>query len=157
LYTFPTRRSSDRRQVTIELRELSVAEVAENAAYRALAPKAQKEIGKALERLRAQKLDDARSHLDAANRAAPNQAEVQYLYGVYAKQVGDAEQAKSYWTKALELSPKHLPALLSLADALLREHHEADALPYASRAAEAEQTSWRATLMLADVYMIPCT
>src|SRR6266566_1941144 len=82
-------RKDETRQVTIELRELSVEDVAENAAYRALAPKAQKEIGKALERLRAQKLDDARSHLDAANRAAPNQAEVQYLYGVYAKQVGD--------------------------------------------------------------------
>src|SRR5438876_3907 len=90
-------RKDETRQGTIELRELSVEDVAENAAYRALAPKAQKEIGKALERLRAQKLDDARSHLDAANRAAPNQAEVQYLYGVYAKQVGDAEQAKSYW------------------------------------------------------------
>src|SRR5437773_533220 len=70
-------RKDETRQVTIELRELSVEDVAENAAYRALAPKAQKEIGKALERLRAQKLDDARSHLDAANRAAPNQAEVQ--------------------------------------------------------------------------------
>src|SRR5437773_7471343 len=65
-------RKDETRQVTIELRELSVEDVAENAAYRALAPKAQKEIGKALERLRAQKLDDARSHLDAANRAAPN-------------------------------------------------------------------------------------
>jgi len=146
-------RKDETRQVTIELRELSVEDVAENAAYRALAPKAQKEIGKALERLRAQKLADARSHLDAANRAAPNQAEVQYLYGVYAKQVGDAEQAKSYWTKALELSPKHLPALLSLADALLRENHEAEALPYATRAVEVEPTSWRAHVILANVYL----
>jgi tetratricopeptide (TPR) repeat protein len=146
-------RKNETRQVTIELQQLSVEEVAESAAYRALAPKAQKEIGKALELLRAQKVTDARSHLDAANRAAPNQPEVHYLYGVYAKQVGDAEQAKSYWTKALELNPKHLPALLSLADALLRENHEAEALPYATRAVEVEPTSWRAHAILGNVYL----
>src|SRR5205807_1677723 len=39
-------RKDETRQVTIELRELSVEDVAENAAYRALAPKAQKEIEK---------------------------------------------------------------------------------------------------------------
>ena len=146
-------RKEETRQVTIELQQLSVEEVAESAAYRALAPKAQKEIGKALELLRAQKVTDARSHLDAANRAAPNQPEVHYLYGVYAKQVGDAEQAKSNWAKALELSPKHLPALLSLADALLRENREAEALPYATRAVEVEPTSWRAHAILANVYL----
>ena len=146
-------RKEETRQVTIELQQLSVEEVAESVAYRSLAPKAQKEIGKALELLRAQKVTDARSHLDAANRAAPNQPEVHYLYGVYAKQVGDAEQAKSYWAKALELSPKHLPALLSLADALLRENREAEALPYATRAVEVEPTSWRAHAILANVYL----
>src|SRR5438876_3909 len=54
---------------------------------------------------------------------------------------------------ALELSPKHLPALLSLADALLRENHEAEALPYATRAVEVEPTSWRAHVILANVYL----
>src|SRR2546429_4131441 len=51
------------------------------------------------------------------------------------------------------LSPKHLPALLSLADALLRENHEAEALPYATRAVEVEPTSWRAHVILANVYL----
>src|SRR5205823_4117073 len=60
------------------------------------------------------------------------------LYGVYAKQTGNAEQATSYWMKAAGFSPKHLLALLSLADALLRENHEAEALPYATQAVEAE-------------------
>lgn len=139
------------KSLTIELQKLSVEDAAENLAYHALAPKAQKEIGKALELLRAQKAADARSHLDAANRAAPNQGEVQYLYGVYEKQVGNAEQAKSYWLKAVEYSPKHLLALISLADALLRENREAEALPYATRAVETEPTSWRAHMVLANV------
>ena len=141
------------RVVTFELERLSVEDAAENTAYRALAPKAQKEIGKALELLRAQKVADARSHLDAANRAAPGQAEVQYLYGVYAKQVGNAEQAKSYWTKALEFSPTHLPALLALADVLLQENRGAEALPYATRAVEVEPSSWRAHAILSNVYL----
>ncbi|HYL84137.1 MAG TPA: tetratricopeptide repeat protein [Candidatus Angelobacter sp.] len=146
-------RKDEVRAVTIELQQMSVEDVAENTAYKALAPKAQKEIGKALELLRAQRVADARSHLDAANRVAPNQAEVQYLYGVYAKQTGNAEQAKAYWMKAVEFSPKHLLGLLSLADALLRENHENEALLYATRAVEVEPTSWRAHAILANVYL----
>lgn len=146
-------KTNEARAVTLELQRLSVEDAAENMAYSALAPKAQKEIGKALELLRAQKVAEARSHLDAANRAAPNQAEVQYLYGVYAKQLGNAEQAKSYWMKALEFSPTHLSALLSLADALLRENHEAEALRYATRAVEVEPSSWRARAILSNVYL----
>lgn len=146
-------KKDESRAVTFDLQSLSVEDVAENRAYQALAPKAQKEIGKVLELLRAQRVADARSHLDAANRAAPHEAEVQYLYGVYAKQAGNAEQAKSYWMKALEFSPSHLSALLSLADALLRENHEAEALPYATRAVEVEPSSWRAHAILSNVYL----
>ena len=146
-------KKDESRAVTFDLQPLSVEDVAENRAYQALAPKAQKEIGKELELLRAQRVADARSHLDAANRAAPREAEVQYLYGVYAKQVGNAEQARSYWMKALEFSPTHLSTLLSLADALLRENHEAEALPYATRAVEVEPSSWRAHAILSNVYL----
>ncbi len=53
--------------------------------------------------------------------------------------------------KAVGFSPKHLLALLSLADALLRENHEAEALPYATQAVEAEPSSWRAHATLASV------
>ena len=146
-------RNNEVKSLTIELQKLSLEDAAENLAYHALAPKAQKEIGKALELLRAQKVADARSHLDAANRASPNQGEVQYLYGVYEKQTGNAEQAKSYWLKAVEYSPNHLLALISLADAMLRENRETEALPYAKRAVEAEPTSWRAHAILSNVYL----
>ena len=144
-------RDNQVKSLTIELQKLSVEDAAENLAYHALAPKAQREIGKALELLRAQKVADARSHLDAANRAAPNQAEVQYLYGVYEKKAGNAEQAKEYWLKAVEYSPKHLLALLSLTDALLAENRETEALPYAKRAVEVEPSSWRGHMVLANV------
>ncbi|HEX8838625.1 MAG TPA: hypothetical protein VF748_16910 [Candidatus Acidoferrum sp.] len=145
--------NNELKSLTIELQKLSAEAAAENLAYHALAPKAQKEIGKAQELLRAQRVADARSHLDAANRAAPNQAAVQYLYGVYEKQTGNVEQAKSYWTKAVEFNPRYLPALLSLADALLRENQSKQAMPYAARAVETEPTSWRAHAILSNVYL----
>src|SRR6202030_1852987 len=98
-----------------------------------LAPNAQKQIGKALEALRANKLGEARSHLDAAYRLAPNSADVNYVFGVYSSQSNNVDQAKSYWTKALERNPKHLSALLALSELLLRERKTAEALPLLKR------------------------
>jgi regulator of sirC expression with transglutaminase-like and TPR domain len=68
-------------------------------------------------------------------------------------QTGNAEQAKAYWMKAVEFSANHLLALLSLADTLLRENHETEALPYVTRAVEVEPSSWRAHAILANVYL----
>src|SRR6202030_4603785 len=102
------------------------------------APNAQKEIGKALEALRANNLRKARSHLDAAYRLAPSSADVNYIFGVYSSQANDLNQAKSYWTKALEINPKHLNTLLSLGELLLREKKTDKALPLLKRAAQAE-------------------
>jgi tetratricopeptide (TPR) repeat protein len=144
---------NETRSVTIELRQMSAEDAAEASAYNALSPKAQKEIGKALEALRANKVVDARNHLDAAERVAPHQAEVEYLYGVYLQQTGNKEQAKAHWKKAVEANPRHLHASLSLADALIRENQATEALPYLTRAVEAEPTSWRAHAILASAYL----
>src|SRR5439155_205482 len=118
-----------------------------------LAPKAQKELGKALEALRANKPGDAESHLEKAYRMAPNHPAVNYLYGVYFLQMKDQEKAKSYWTKALEFNPKHVSALLSLSEALMREQKLPDAESYVKRAVEADPNSWRAHAILADVFL----
>jgi tetratricopeptide (TPR) repeat protein len=118
-----------------------------------LAPKAQKEIGKALEALRANKPEEARGHLEAAYRRAPNHPAVNYLYGVYFLQMKDQEKAKSYWTKTLEFDPKHVSALLSLSEALVREQKLPDAESYVKRAVEADPNSWRGHAILADVVL----
>ena len=118
-----------------------------------LAPKAQKELAKALEALRANKPGDARSHLEAAFRMAPNHPAVNYLYGVYFLQMKDPEKAKSYWTKTLEFNPKHVSALLSMSETLLREQKVPDAESYVKKAVEADPNSWRAHAILADVLL----
>jgi tetratricopeptide (TPR) repeat protein len=115
-----------------------------------LAPKAQKELGKALEALRVGKLVEARKHLDAAYRLAPSHPDVNFLFGVYSSQMNDWQQAKSYWEKAITFYPQHLLAQISLSDVLLRENKPMDALPHLKKALEIEPNSWRAHAFLAD-------
>jgi len=116
----------------------------------ALNPKAQRALGKAIEALRAKKPSEARSSLETAARIAPQSAEVQYVYGVYALGIGEKEQAKTYWMKSLELYPQHFRALVSLSEQLLEENKPNEALPYLQRAMRAEPTSWRAHALTAE-------
>src|SRR6266478_1497326 len=115
-----------------------------------LAPKLQKELGKALEALRADKPAEARSHLDTVYRSAPHDADANFLFGIYSAEMNDWVHAKSYWEKVLVLAPNHLSALLSLGGALMRENKSAEAAQYLNRAVEAEPASWRAHAVLAD-------
>ena len=115
-----------------------------------LAPKAQKELAKAVEALRASKSADARAHLDAAYRLAPSNPDVNFLFGVYFSQMNDMQQAKSYWEKTVGIYPQHLLAQISLSDALLRENKPAEAIPHLKKGLEVEPNSWRAHALLAD-------
>jgi tetratricopeptide (TPR) repeat protein len=142
-------------KVTIEVQPNPDAEdAASSAALLVLAPKAQREVGKALEALRANKPTDARSHLESAHRAAPTSAEVEYLLGVYSSQMNDQRQANSHWIKTLELDPKHLSALLAVSFGLLHENKGAEAMPYLNRAVEADPSSWRAHALLAEALVL---
>src|SRR6202047_1559523 len=144
-----------RMNVAADARRASDAETTAPAVAPAvLAPHAQKEIGKALEALRANKLHEARSHLDAAYRLAPSSADVNYIFGVYWSQANNLDQAESYWTKTLEINPKHLNALLSLGDLLLRERKTDEALPLLKRATEVEPSSWRSHALLCHALLM---
>jgi len=140
-------------RVIIDMRPSSNGDSGAGSPQILLAPKARKELAKALEALRANKPGDARNHLEAAYRVAPNHPAVNYLYGVYFLQMKDQEKAKSYWTKALEFNPKHVSALLSLSEAMMREQKLPDAESYVKKAVEADPNSWRAHAILADVLL----
>jgi tetratricopeptide (TPR) repeat protein len=115
-----------------------------------LAPKAQKELGKALEALRTGNLAEGRKRLDAVYRLAPSHPDVNFLFGVYSSQINDWSQAMSYWEKAISLYPQHLPAQISLGDAFLRENKPVDAVSHLKKALEVDPNSWRAHAFLAD-------
>jgi tetratricopeptide (TPR) repeat protein len=145
--------SNSSTRVTIVLRPGSNSgDTSFAAGFASMTPKAQKEMAKAMEALRASKPTVARSHLDAVNRMAPNQAEVSYLFGVYSSQLNDWVQAKSYWTKTLELNPRHFRALLSLSEISIREKKPGEAVEYLKSAIETEPTSWRPHAILAQAY-----
>ena len=137
--------------VKVELLRLSdVENAAVDQGISAMKPKAQKEIGKALEALRTNKPNNARTHLELAQRAAPDSAEVEYLFGVYATQVNNPVEAQSHWNKALSLNPKHLSALIEVGQELLNEKKAAEAVSCGNRAVEVEPSSWRAQALLAE-------
>lgn len=138
-------------RITIQMKAASNGEGVTGSSRLLLAPKAQKELGKAVEALRANKLEEARVHLEAAYHRAPNHPAVNYLYGVYFFEMKDQEKAKSYWTKTLEFDPRHVSALLALSEALIREQKLPDAESYVKRAVEADPNSWRGHAILADV------
>jgi tetratricopeptide (TPR) repeat protein len=142
-------------KVKIELQPMADKEAA--ASQRAIAelnPKAQKDVGKALQALLIHQPTGARNHLEAAERNAPNSAEVQYLFGVYASQLKNEAQAQAHWMKALELNPKHLNALLALSQGLLQDGKPAEAAPYLARALDAEPSSWRAHMLTGQMDLL---
>jgi tetratricopeptide (TPR) repeat protein len=118
-----------------------------------LAPKIQRELGRALEALRNAKPEQALSHLEAAYRAAPNHPAVNYLFGVYCQKIMDHQGAISHWTKTIEFDPKHVLALLSLSEALKYQDRLPEAGMYATRAVEADPSSWRGHAILAEVLL----
>jgi tetratricopeptide (TPR) repeat protein len=115
-----------------------------------LAPKAKKELGKALEAMRAGKLPEARGHLDAAYHLAPGNPEVNYVFGIYSVETNDLAKAHTYLENVLNFYPKQVGALRSLGIVLLRENKPAEAATYLQRAVEAEPASWLAHALLAD-------
>jgi tetratricopeptide (TPR) repeat protein len=138
-------------KVKVDLQPMADKEAAaSDRGIAALNPRAQKDIGKALEALRANRAIEARQNLEAARRDAPNSAEVAYLFGVYASQMNDTALARTYWMRALELNPGHLSALLVMSQELLHERKAAQATAYLERALEIEPTSWRAHMLLAQ-------
>ena len=77
--------------------------------------------------------------------------EVNYVFGVYASKSSDWEQAKTYWTKALELLPDHVPAMVSMSEALLNENKTTEAKEYLDRAGKIDPSYWKAEAVLAQV------
>jgi tetratricopeptide (TPR) repeat protein len=140
-------------QITVELTTSRNSNQGPLATRPGVLPRnAQKELGKAMEALRVNAPSRARTHLEALYGLVPDDAEANYLFGVYSAQLNDWEQAEVYWIKSLQLDPKHFRALLSLSDRLLSENKSEQALTLALRAVDVEPTSWRSHAMLANAY-----
>src|SRR4029077_18211624 len=72
-----------------------------------LAPKAQKELSKGLDELRANRPEEAHKHLQHAAPLARLYPDFNYLLGVLSSQRGDSPRAMTYWEKAIAFDPNH--------------------------------------------------
>ena len=118
-----------------------------------LAPNAEKEVTKALEDLRTNKLDDAHKHMEKASQLAPSNPDVNYLWGMYYAQLKDFAKAKVYWEKAVQMSPRHVFSLAALAQLAMQNSDYATATGYLLRASEAAPSAWRYHERLAETYL----
>jgi Flp pilus assembly protein TadD len=116
-----------------------------------LAPKAQRELLKGLEELRANHREEAQKHLQNAARLAPSNPEVNYLLGVVAWQSADPSSAIKYWQKAISFSPEHVLSLVALGETTLTQGDLGAAKGYLDRAVAANASLWRAHELLAHV------
>jgi tetratricopeptide (TPR) repeat protein len=141
-------------KVTVALEALSVEDAADSERFYALPAKIQKDIGKALAALRANRPNDALHPLLAAQKKVPNNAEIEYLFGLYSSQLKNDADAHAHWIKTLELNPTHLSALLSVSNDLIQQKKGEEAEPYVRRALETEPASWRAHVLLAEALLL---
>jgi tetratricopeptide (TPR) repeat protein len=144
-------------QVTIVLQPLEGMDVGMALSLSALKPRAQKQVAKAMDALRANKPEAASGYLAALSREVPNHPEVTYLQGVYASELKDWGKAKAEWLHTIELNRRHVRALLSLAEVSILEKKSKEAIEYARRAVEADSGSWRAHALLAEGYTLQGT
>jgi len=140
--------------VVLSLQPLEAEEAAASRGFYALPRNVQRDVGKALEALRANKPNNAIKHLQAAQRGAPNSAEIEYLFSLYSTETKDPVQARAYWMKTLEFDPRHLSTLLAVGQDFLRSGKPAEAMPYLKRAVNVDRNSWRAQALLSEACVL---
>src|SRR5205085_842481 len=118
-----------------------------------LAPKAQKEVARIIDDLRANKTEDARKHLEKASQLAQSDPDISYLWGMYYAQRNDIPKAKEFWEKAIQIFPRHVFSLAALAQLALRTADYGAAIAFLLRAAEAAPSAWRYQEQLAEAYL----
>ncbi len=117
-----------------------------------LAPKARREMEKALAALEKNDLKEAHSRLDKLARMAPAHPDVNYLLGILHLKLAETQAARAYLGKALRLQPNHVSAQLALGGLLYGQQEFAAAIPLLEGALAANPQNWEARWMLASAY-----
>jgi len=114
--------------------------------------KEQRQMLKIAQALRDNKPQKARMDLFKLYLDNQTDANLNYLYGLYEKEMKDLPRAKYYWKQAVGSDSKNLPALMELGHTALDEGKSAEALPYLKQAAQASPTTWHIHALMVVAY-----
>jgi len=146
------RLKNDQQQILLTLRAVSrINPIHTVSGPPLLVPKVQKELSKALEEIRAQRYDEARKDLLAAQKLAPNHPDVNYLMGLLASLTGNSAEAQNDWQKAISFDPNHYFSLMALGETALGKGDLQQAKVLADRAISANPGAWRAHELRAHI------
>jgi Flp pilus assembly protein TadD len=117
-----------------------------------LAPKAKAALDKALEDLRANKLEDAEKQLTIASQLAPQHPDVLYLQGMLYTRKGELAKAQATLETAVQMDPHHARALAALGTVLANQGAYAEAIPKLEESLKTTTGSWETHWTLAKAY-----
>jgi len=118
-----------------------------------LTPKLQKEMDRAVTAIREKKYAEARKYLQAANKLAPSNPDIEYLMGMvdYAEHI--LEPARAHFEKALGLAPGHERTLVSLGQLQMEMKDYKRSAGYLETAVLNNHKNSQAHLLLSVCYM----
>jgi tetratricopeptide (TPR) repeat protein len=113
--------------------------------------KARKHIDKGILAFRAGKLKDAQKELIAAYNAAPKSALTNYLVGTLYLQTKDFTQSERYFTNAVQIDPKDIPALIGLGHLRYKKGDLKGSAEALQKAIALDAKQWEALWLLAEI------
>jgi Flp pilus assembly protein TadD len=117
-----------------------------------MAPKLQKEIQKALQKLIKHEYEEALRDLQKAEKKAPGNPDMHYLMGMANSGLGRADAARAEFETALSIDPSHVRSLQALGELQLRSGQTAMAVKTLERAYQLDGADWRTHFVLAIAY-----
>jgi tetratricopeptide (TPR) repeat protein len=118
-----------------------------------LAPRAQKEVQRALEDLQQGKVPSAQKHTQKALQLAPGNPYVQYVMGMTYLLSNKLDEAKPYLERSVSIDPKQPVALTALGALRYQKQEDEGAIEVLTKAAQLDGTSWKAEWYLACSYL----
>jgi tetratricopeptide (TPR) repeat protein len=112
-----------------------------------------KDSNRAVYELKSGNLKEAEKRLDRIYKAAPLNAQVNFLYGYLYLQLNDLEKSESYLTQAAKLNPQRVQTLSLLGRVQLQRQHYDDAQKTLEQAVMVDPGFWMAHNLLADAYL----
>jgi tetratricopeptide (TPR) repeat protein len=110
------------------------------------------DVGRAMFDATALRMSEAQNEFKRLLEKYPKESNIHYLYGTFLL-YSDADQALDQFKQELEVTPNHVPTLVTMAGEYAQRKDFKAGLPYAERAVEASRDSFAAHAALGRILM----